>query len=233
GIALATVILPNLSEKHAAGSRQHFSQMLDWALRWVLVIGLPAAAGLILLATPMLATIFQYGEFTSGDVRMAGRSLIAYAIGLIGLILVKVLSAGFFSRQDTRTPVRIAFIAMLVNVTLNIILVFPLAHAGLALATSLAAITNASLLYLCLRRQGILQHRAGWLILSLRVIAACLTMCLVLWWLQPAMDSWYLASAADKILQLTGLVLGGAAVYAGALWLGGLRPVHMNLPASG
>jgi putative peptidoglycan lipid II flippase len=230
GIAIATVILPNLSEKHANGSADHFSHTLDWALRWVLVIGLPATLALIVLSTPLIATIFQYGAFVASDVDMAGRSLIAYAVGLLGLILVKVLSAGFFSRQDTRTPVRIAFIAMGCNVVLNIILVFPLAHAGLALATSLAALVNSSLLYYMLRKSGTLRHRTGWVLLFVRVFAACLAMCLVLWWLQPPVESWLLMVALDKVLQLALLVVAGAFAYGLTLWLGGLRPAHMNLP---
>jgi len=232
GIAIATVILPNLSEKHANGSSDHFSHTLDWALRWVLVIGLPATLGLIILATPLLATIFQYGEFSASDVDMAGRSLVCYAIGLMGLILIKVLSAGFFSRQDTRTPVRIGLIAMACNLILNIILVFPLAHAGLALATSLAALTNASLLYYYLRKENVLQHRDGWVPLFARVFVACIVMCAALWWLFPAADSWFTLTAPGKVLQLAWLVLGGIVIYVGTLWLSGLRPAHMNLPTS-
>ncbi len=229
GVALATVILPNLSEKHANGSSERFSRTLDWALRWVLVVGLPAALGLILLATPMLATIFQHGEFGARDVDMAGRSLIAYAVGLLGLILVKVLSSAFFSRQDTRTPVRIAIIAMVCNVILNILLVFPLAHAGLALATSLAALTNAGLLYYHLRKQDILRHEAGWGLLLARVLGACVIMCLALWWLLPPAADWLLMPVMQRVAQLTLLVVGGALIYFAALWAGGLRPSQLHL----
>lgn len=231
GIALATVILPNLSEKHAQGSSEKFSQTLDWALRWVLVIAVPASLGLIFLATPMIATIFQYGEFTQQDVTMAGRSLIAYAIGLTGLILIKVLSSGFFSRQDTRTPVRIAFIAMACNVILNIALVFPLAHAGLALATSLAALINASLLYYHLRRDKVLQHQHGWSSLFIRVLLASLLMCFCLYWFAPAVESWFSVTVFERVLRLAGLVVGGAFIYMATLWLSGLRPVHLQLKA--
>ena len=121
--------------------------MLDWALRWTMLIGIPAGLGLILLAGPMLSTLFQYGEFTSRDVDMASRSLISYAIGLVGFILIKVLASGYFSRQDTKTPVKIGVVAMFANIILNLILIIPLAHAGLALATSLATFINAGLLY--------------------------------------------------------------------------------------
>ena len=132
GVALATVILPSLSQRHAEGSAEVFSHTLDWALRWVMVIGAPAMLGLILLAGPMLTTLFQYGAFQDHDVTMASRSLMAYTVGLLGYILIKILAPGFYARQDTRTPVRIGIIAMVANIVLNIILVFPLAHAGLA-----------------------------------------------------------------------------------------------------
>ncbi len=231
GIALATVILPNLSAKHAAGSAAKFSDTLDWALRWVFVIGVPSAVGLILLAKPMIATIFQYGEFTGSDVDMAGRSLVAYAIGLIGLILIKVLSSGFFSRQDTRTPVRIALIAMVCNVVLNILLVFPLAHAGLALATSIAAIVNASLLYRYLRKSGVLTHTAGWAAFGLRVSIAAVVMSVGIFYFLPSIDVWLTASVLDKTSRLAAFVIGGAVLYGATLWLCGLRRVHLQAPA--
>ena len=122
GIALATVILPNLSEKHAQGSSEKFSDTLDWSIRWVFLITLPAAIGLSLLATPLITTLFNYNEFTSLDVLMTGHSLRAYAIGLPAFVLIKILSTGFFSRQDTRTPVKIGLIAVFANFAFNILL---------------------------------------------------------------------------------------------------------------
>jgi putative peptidoglycan lipid II flippase len=126
GIALATVILPGLSQRHAAGERQAFSATLDWALRLVWLVATPAAVGLFLLAGPMLATLFQYGEFSEHDTRMAAWSLMAYAIGLMGFSLVKVLAPGYFARQNTRTPVRIGIVALGVNLGLNIAFVVPM-----------------------------------------------------------------------------------------------------------
>ena len=159
GIALATAILPTLSEQHARASVEAFSRTLDWALRLVLVIAFPAALGLIVLAEPLLATIFYGGEFTANDVIMAEAALIAYALGLLGFILVKVLTPGYFARQDTRTPVRIAVYALILNMVLNVVLVVSLVrtnfhapHAGLAMATTVSALFNASLLYRGLRR---------------------------------------------------------------------------------
>jgi putative peptidoglycan lipid II flippase len=127
-IALATVILPGLSRRHAEQSMRAFSATLDWALKLVAVIALPAAVGMFMLAGPMLATLFQYGEFTAADTRMASLSLMAYSVALVGFTLVKVLSPGYFSRQDTRTPVRVSIRAMIVNIVLNVAIVVPMVH---------------------------------------------------------------------------------------------------------
>ena len=157
-----------------------FAGMLDWALRLVVLIALPSAIGLFLLAGPMLTTIFYGGRFTADDVQMATLSLMAYSFGLLGFILVKVLVPGYFARQDTKTPVKIGIIALLVNMLLNVAFVVPWyqsgapgPHAGLALATSLSSFLNAGLLYRGLRRDGVIRHRLGWSRFLLRVLVAC------------------------------------------------------------
>ena len=152
GIALATVILPALSRQHAQHAQASFSNTIDWALRLVALIALPAALGLVVLSAPILTTLFHYGAFSGHDVAMTSLSLMAYSIGLLGFIGVKVLVPGFSARQDMRTPVRIAVVAMVTNIVLNLTLVVPLAHTGLALATSLAAFVNAGLLLWHLQR---------------------------------------------------------------------------------
>lgn len=223
GIALATVILPSLSRQHAAASAEAFSRTLDWALRWVLLIGTPATVGLFVLAGPMLTTLFQYGEFSRHDAAMATRSLMAYAIGLQGFILVKVLSPGFFARQDTKTPVKIGVIAMVSNMVLNVILVFPLAHAGLALATSLSAFINAGLLYRSLRRDGVYTPEAGWMKLLLQVLLANIAMAAVLWWGVGELQQWFAWDGLTRARQLLFWIAVGAAVYFFALLVSGVR----------
>jgi putative peptidoglycan lipid II flippase len=138
GIALATVILPSLSKNFAEKSAEEFSRTLDWALRWVMLIGTPAMVGLLVLSGPMLTTLFLYGEFTQQDVRMASLSLMAYSVGLMGFMLVKVLAPAYYSRQDTKTPMKIGVKAMIANMVLNVVFVVPMvlyaipgAHAGL------------------------------------------------------------------------------------------------------
>ena len=223
GIALATVILPSLSQKHASASTAEFSQTLDWALRWVMVIGIPAMAGLIVLSVPILATLFQYGEFSAHDVTMAGRSLMAYSLGLPAFILVKVLATGFYSRQDTRTPVKIGVIAMISNMVMNVILVFPLAHAGLALATSLAAFLNAGLLFRRLYQEQHYQPQSGWLAFLLRVLAATAFMAALLLWGAGDTNEWLAQSWRERGIALATWVIAGGAVYLASLWLCGIR----------
>jgi putative peptidoglycan lipid II flippase len=233
GIALATVILPNLSRQHAADSPQAFSNTLDWALRLVLVIGAPAAIGLALLASPILTTLFQYGEFGRGDVRMAALSLVAYATGLLGFIAVKVLAPGYYARQDTRTPVRIAIVAMLTNILLNLALVVPLKHAGLALATSIAAYLNAVLLYRGLLKRGIFVPLQGWAALTLKVVLASTAMTALIMLAGAAEEIWFAWSATERAFRLAAMIVSGAAVYAVTLLLLGLRPRHLLRSSAG
>lgn len=227
GIALATVILPRLSQQHALQSAAQFSQTLDWALRWVLVVGLPASAGLMVLAKPALISLFQYGEFSAHDVDMATRSLLAYGAGLGAFILVKVLAAGFYSRHDMKTPVKIAVIAMVANMVMNILLVFPLAHAGLALATSLSAWLNALLLLHLLRRNAVYQAQAGWRLLFVRVFAAVGAMLAVLYFWMPDAAEWATKAWEGRALNLILWLIIGALVYVAALLLVGVRPHHL------
>ena len=224
GIALATVVLPSLARAHAHDEPRNFSATLDWALRLVLLISLPAALALALLAEPMLSTLFQYGAMTEHDVMMAGRSLIAYSCGLTAFILVKILAPGFYAKQDTRTPVRIGVIAMSVNVVLNLALVGPFAHAGLALATSLAAFLNAGLLLKALMANGSYHPGSGWAAYIIRVGAATAVMCLVLWGLNDGQSTWSAATALERGAMLGQLIIAGAASYFFSAFVFGIRP---------
>jgi len=235
GIALATVILPNLSRKHAQKSRAAFSRTLDWALRLSMIITLPAAAGLVILATPILITLFQYQAFQADDVAMSAMSLVAYAAGLPAFIAVKVLAPGFFARQDTRTPVKIGLIAMLANFIMNLLFVGAMVHwgmagphAGLALASSVSAFLNAGLLYRGLRRSGAYQPGAGWLRLTLTVLFACLAMVAVLSRWTPDTEIWMALTAGNRTMDLLLYIAFGASIYALTAWIAGLRPRHLS-----
>lgn len=228
GVGLATVILPSLSHKHAADSAESFSHTLNWAMRWVLLLGVPCAVGLFLLAGPMIATLFQSDVFLANDVAMAQRSLMAYSLGLIPFIMIKVLAPGYYARQDTKTPVRIAIIAMVSNMVLNIILVFPLAHAGLALATTLSACINATLLYRGLRTERVIQPESGWPSLILRGVVASVAMGVMLYILGGSLDSWVGAELWGRIWRLLLLIVSGAAVYFFMLLVLGIRLRHFR-----
>ena len=227
-IAMATVILPSLSEQHAEQADESFSDTLDWAMRWVVVIATPSAVGLVILANPILTTLFQYGEFSARDAHMASLSLMAYAIGLFGFMFIKVLAPGYFARQDMRSPVRIGIIALVANLILNLALVVPLAHAGLALATSLAAFINAGLLYRGLRRGGIHRPRPGWPAFIAKIALANLVMAALLFAVRGEPSLWLAADLTARVVRLTLLVAGAAALYAVCLVVAGIRPRHLR-----
>ena len=242
-VAIATVILPNLSRHHAASSTEAYSQTLDWALRMVLLIAVPAAAALMLLAEPILATLFFYGDvMTSRDITMATFSLRAYSLGLIAFMLVKVLAPGFFARQDMRTPVRIGVIAMVANMFLNLVFVLPLhhyfeiGHVGLALATSVSAFLNAGLLLMALRQKAIYLPGGHWLRFLLKLAAGVAAMLVALvsaanyftaldasLWQQM---NWWQRSGNIAIVCTLGFV-----VYIAVIWLTGMRLADLRGPA--
>lgn len=229
GVALATVVLPHLSEKYATKSQTGFSISLDWALRWILLIGLPATLGLTLLSGPLLATLFQYGRFLPYDAMMAARSLMALSLGLVFFLAVKILVSAFYARQNTKFPVKIAIICMFANVVFNAILIGPLAHAGLALASTLSSICNVLLLLWGLFYQKIYSPSHGWLSFGVRMLFANLTMGMLLWWLTPELSQWLAFSLGERVLNLSYLIIGAVVAYFSSLWLTGLRYAHMRL----
>ena len=237
GIALGTVILPALSRRHAEGDPARFSETLDWALRLTAIFGVPAALGLGVLAAPILATLFLSEAFTATDVHMASLSLMAYAFGLPGLILVKVLTPAFFARQDTMTPVKIGVAAMATNMALNLLFVVPLAiygvsglHAGLALATSLAAWLNAGLLYRTLRKRDIYRPGRWWRVTGVQVgLASAAMLGFLLWGSLEA--PWLEYATLERVGALTWWVVAGMGVYVLVLAGTGMRPRHLRGPA--
>ena len=232
GVGLATVILPRLSRRQAEAAPEKFSSELDWGLRIALTFGLPSAVGLAVLAAPTISTLFQSEVFDAHDVAMAERSLIAYALGIQAFILIKVLAPGFYARQDTRTPVRIGVIAMAANMVFNLALIFPLQHAGLALATSLSAYLNAYLLLRGLQRSGAYRPLAGWSRLLRQVGIAVVAMAAVVAWLSPGLETWVGAARTDRVIWLFGLIAAGATAYFGTLVLGGWRPRQLSHAAT-
>jgi putative peptidoglycan lipid II flippase len=223
GIAIATVILPTLSRNHVAKDDKAFNDNIDWAVKMVCVLGIPAATGLFMLAEPMLITIFQRGEFTPQDAYLASLSLRAYAFGLLSFMLVKVLAPGFFSRQDTKTPVKFGIWCMAANMLFNLILVWPFDYVGLAMATSMSATMNAGLLYFTLRKRNIYRVSTETLWLIVKIIFASSCMALAVDYFNVDANMWVQFSFLDKVQQLAELIATGAVVFVLLLLLLGVR----------
>ncbi|MEI2414978.1 murein biosynthesis integral membrane protein MurJ [Orrella sp. JC864] len=226
GVALGTVLLPSLSQAHAQGAREDYSALLDWGLRLTLLLGLPAALGLALAADGLVATLFHYGQFGAADVAQTRAAVVAYSVGLIGLLSVKILAPGFYAQQDIRTPVRIAIAVLVATQLLNLALVPLLQHAGLALAIGLGACLNAAALLRGLIRRGAYRPAAGWGLFVLRLAPALLALGAWLAWAGGRID-WLALQAQPwlRVAMLGGVVAVGAAAYFAVLLALGLRIV--------
>ncbi len=224
GVALGTILLPSLAKHYADESSAEYAKLLDWGLRLTLLLALPAAAALALLAVPLITTLFHYGEFSVHDVLMTRNALVAYSIGLLGLILVKVLAPGFYARQNIKTPVKIALVALIATQAMNLAFVWHLQHAGLALAIGLGACLNAGLLYYKLRQHNIYSPQPGWGAFALKIAAAIAVMGVCLWFAAGGAEAWLTMPPSVKVLRLIGIVALGGTAYFGALWLLGFRP---------
>ena len=227
-VAIGTVILPSLSRQHAQADPQAFSRMLDWAIRLVLLIGLPAALALAVLAEPLLSTLFQYGEFTALDVAKTAESLRAYSFGLLAAMLIKVLAPGYYARQDTKTPVKIGVVSMLANMVFGAVLVWEFRHVGLATAMALSAWLNAGLLYIGLRRSGVYQPLPGWTGHGLRMLVAGGAMAAGTGWLAQQTQVWTEAGAMLRVGWLSLIVVAGLGAYGLCLLVLGLRVRHLR-----
>lgn len=232
GVALATVVLPGLSKKAALKDWQGFEADIDFALRLVLIIGVPATFGLLLLAEPLIISLFFYGAFTEQDVTMSSMSLMAYAFGLLGFILVKILAPAFYARKDMKTPVKIAVAALLTNVVMNLALIGPFAHVGLAAATTLSAFMNAGLLYWFLVKQGIFTPLSGWKKLWFQVGVANAVLIGFVLFLRPETSEWLAFDAWIRLGWLLGLVAGAMGLYGSVLWGLGINPKRLLKPTS-
>jgi putative peptidoglycan lipid II flippase len=225
GVALGTVLLPSLVKHHANDDHAAYSRLLDWGLRLTLLLALPAALGLAMLAVPLVATLFWHGEFTRHDVLMTRSALVAYAAGLAGIILVKILAPGFYARQNIRTPVKVAIATLVVTQLANLALVPWLQHAGLAAAISVGACFNAAWLYFLMRRSGAYQPLPDWGAFILKLVVALYMMGGVIWYGMGTESSWFAIPTWTRALRLAAVILGAMAAYFATLWALGFR-VH-------
>ncbi len=223
GAALGTILLPSLSRYHASANQREYSNLLDWGLRLTLLLAAPAALALAVLAVPLIATLFHHGAFTGDDVFQTRQALVAYSIGLVGLILVKVLAPGFYARQNVRTPVKIGLITLVATQAMNLAFIGWLQHAGLALSIGLAACLNAALLYRGLRRHDVYHPQPGWMAFSLKLLAALAIMGGALWLASGGDAAWLAYPLPERLIRL-GLLVGlGVIAYFATLWVLGFR----------
>ncbi len=226
GVALSTILLPALAKTYASADREEYSRLLDWGLRLCILLVLPCTLALAILAEPLVVALFQYGKFTAYDAVMTQQALVAYAVGLLALILVKILAPGFYAQQNIKTPVRIAIISLLATQAMNALFVFglDLKHVGLVLAISLAACLNATLLYWQLRARRMYLPQPGWPLFLTKVVLAAVIMVALLLALLQFMPDWEQGDMLMRLLRLGGMVLVGVLVYFGMLALLGFRP---------
>jgi len=223
GVALGTILLPSLSRYHAALDHDAYGRLLDWGLRLTLLLALPAAAALAVLALPLVTTLFQYGRFSAVDAWATQNALVAYSAGLVGMILVKILAPGFYARQNVATPVRIGIITLLATQVLNAAFIGPLKHVGLALALALGALLNAALLYRGLRRHGIYTPQPGWIGFFLKLAVSAAAMSAALWYAMGDSAWWLAAGWQARVPALAALVALGLGVYGACLLAFGFR----------
>lgn len=255
GVAIGAVILPHLSSRHAVADPDGYSKALDWGFRLCLMIAVPACVGLMLCAEAVVATLFQHGRFTAHDTRMARLTVLALATALPAFLLVKVLAPAFYSRQDTRTPVKAGLVAVAANVAATVLFIaallwltgigreawaagggdlraalkaLPGAHACLALATAVAGWTNALQLWWYLRRARVFRAQPGWARFARQLGVASLAMAAVVGALLLAWDGWTAWHWSERAWKLAVVVGSGGLVYAAALWLQGIRPRHLR-----
>jgi putative peptidoglycan lipid II flippase len=223
GVALGTILLPSLSRCISTGDHQQYSQLLDWGLRLCILLALPATVALGIISRPLIATLFEYGEFTLTDTLMTQQALVAYSFGLLGLILIKVLAPAFYSRQDIKTPVNIAIITLILTQVMNLMFIGPLKHAGLSLSIGLAACFNAALLFWQLRKKELYQPQSGWWLFLIKVTIAVISMAIVLWFTMHWLPAWSTGSMLSRLGRLLILVMAGIITYFSALYLLGVK----------
>ena len=228
GIAIATVILPHLSSQHVSASNTGFSDTIDWGVRWVVLLGIPSAFAMVMLAEPILVSLFHYGAFSVVDVEQSAAALRAYSLALLPFMLIKIFATGYFSRQDTKTPVKIGIIAMVLNMVANLSLIWTFEHVGLALATGISASVNAWLLYRGLARLQVFTLTNETLIFILKVIFSSTLMVGFISMLDVNAHYWIELVLWQRLLYLSGIIVGGLLIFALVLGALGIRPRHLS-----
>jgi putative peptidoglycan lipid II flippase len=228
GVAIATVILPHLSRRHAEQSAKKFSLALDWGLRLLLLIGLPSALGLVIFAMPLIASCFAYGHFTVFDLIQTQKSLITLGLGVPAFMMVKVLASGFYARQNIKTPVKVGVAAMVINTIFCAVLIGPMAHAGLALASTIASYANCGILLILLLRQKIYQPSPGWARFITQLVIANAFVATYLVFMTGQISYWLTKPPVFRLGLLLAHVLAASCIYVVSLYIFGVRPAQFR-----
>lgn len=229
GVALGTILLPTLSKYATSQDTEQFSDLLDWGLRLCMLLALPAAVGLAMLAFPLVATLFMYRKFTLYSAQMTEQALVAYSLGLIGMIMIKVLAPGFYARQNIKTPVKIAIFTLICTQLMNLAFISPLKHVGLSLSIGLGSCLNAGLLFYLLRKNGIYHPRKGWPVFLVKITISLVVMGGGLWLAQYYLPfEWVHVGSFKRAGQLCVLIALGGGLYFVSLVALGFRPHHFR-----
>lgn len=228
-VAISTVILPSLSRGNVADDLEKFHRTMDWGIRMVLLLGIPAMFGIIVLRELIIATIFMHGEFSTEDVTKSAASLFACCIGLLSFMLVKVLAPGFYAKQDTKTPVKYAIISVISNICFNLTLVYPLGYIGLALSTALSGTINMLLLVRGLHTKNIYQINKETIIYGFKLLIGAIAMTVAIYFLLPNLETLTSFSIVERTLWLFGLIAFGAIVYFVVSFLCGIRKADLRV----
>ncbi len=224
GVALGVVLMPQLAAAKASGDHDQFSSMIDWGLRLVVLLAVPAAVALLCFAKPLVAVLYHYGAFKGSDVSQVALALMGYGSGLLGLVAIKVLAPAYYAKQDVKTPVKIAVVVLIFTQVLNVFLVPRMLHAGLALSIGLGAMLNAAWLLIGLLRSKTYEPSPGWGLLVIQVLAASSLLAVFLLWSAQAVD-WVAMQSIymQRIGLLAGVLIASGAIYFGACWAAGVK----------
>jgi putative peptidoglycan lipid II flippase len=224
GVAMGVVLMPQLAMARASGDTARYSAMLDWGLRLVVLLAVPCALALLVFPKPLVAVLYHYGAMTDFDVQQVTRALMGWGVGLIGIVAIKVLAPGYFANQDTKTPVKVAVVVLVLTQLLNFLLVPIFAHAALTLSIGIGAMVNALWLLLGLRQRGSYKPEPGWGLFVLQVLAACVLLGLFLVW-ATSHFAWTAlrGESLKRIGLLASILVVSGLIYFAALWAAGMK----------
>lgn len=224
GVTLTTILLPCLSRFTAAGDNTKYFCLMNWGIKLCCILGFPSAMILGTLSQPLIITLFQYGKFSAVDVIMTQYSVIAYSIGLPGLILIKIFTAGFYAKHNIKTPIRIIVITVIFTQFVNLLCIHTLKHVTFAFSTSLGAWLNVGLLYWQFKKKYLFQLKSGWLFFFYQLVVALFIMYISLYiGLSILVSPWDQGSIFYRLPKILSVLIISISSYFLTLWYLGIR----------